>query len=287
MGSADIIPGVSGGTIALITGIYERLVYAIRSIDFKFIFYFFKGFYDRSYFKKARKNFLKTDFALLIPLAIGVFVAFLSLAHLMDYLIINFKNYTYAFFLGLILASAFFVYHSVKKNITIRSLFFVFIGFLVGFLVVGLEQINTTHSFIVIFLAGFISFCAMILPGVSGAFILLVLGQYSFMINVLKKIATLDFTDLSYAILYVAGGAVGLLSFSRVLSFLLKRYHTATLCFVIGLMVGALRSPGEIIVENPENIFLTIASAVFGVFLVSVLYFYSNKFEKTDKFFKK
>ncbi len=282
MGSADIIPGVSGGTIALITGIYERLVYAIRAIDLKFVFYFFKGFYKRKYFKKACENFLKIDFALLIPLAFGIFIAFLSLAHLMDYLIINFKNYTYAFFLGLILASAFFVYHSVKKNITFRSLFFVLIGFLVGFLVVGLEQINTTHSFIVIFLAGFISFCAMILPGVSGAFILLVLGQYSFMINVLKKIATLDFTDLPYAVLYIAGGAVGLLSFSRVLSFLLKKYHTATLCFVIGLMVGALRSPGKIILDNPSNVFFTFFSIIAGFFVVVFLSFYSANFENIN-----
>lgn len=279
MGSADIIPGVSGGTIALITGIYERLVYAIRSIDFMFVFYFFKGFYNKKYFTRARENFLKIDFSLLIPLVLGIIVAFLSLAHLIDFLIVNYKTYTYSFFLGLIFASAFFVYYSVKKNITLRSLFYVFLGFVIAFLLVGLEQINTTHSFLIIFIAGFISFCAMILPGVSGAFILLVLGQYGFMINVLKKLATFDFSDFWYAFFYVAGGAVGLLSFSRVLSYLLKKYHSATLCVVIGLMVGALRSPGEIIIDNPGNVFITVFACVFGVFLVSILYYYSAVFE--------
>jgi putative membrane protein len=151
MGSADIIPGVSGGTIALITGIYERIVYAIRSINFKFILYFLRGFSNKNYFKKSKEIFLKIDWGLILPLGFGILVAFLSLAHLMDYLTLNLKTYTYAFFLGLILASAFFVYYSIKKNITIRSLFFVFIGFLVGFLIVGLEQVNTTHSIVIIF----------------------------------------------------------------------------------------------------------------------------------------
>ena len=110
MGSADILPGVSGGTIALITGIYERLVFALKSIDFKFIFYFFYGFIDRKYFKKAKKDFFGIDFALLVPLAIGVFVAFLSLANVISILLEFYPSVTYSFFFGLILASAFFVY---------------------------------------------------------------------------------------------------------------------------------------------------------------------------------
>lgn len=280
MGSADIIPGVSGGTIALITGIYERLVYAIHSIDFKFILYFFKGFYKKEYFGKAKKNFLDIDFALLIPLAAGIGLAFWILAPIIHFLLENHETYTHAFFLGLILASAFVVYHSVKKNITIRSLFFVFLGLVFGFLIVGIESINASHSFLIIFAAGFISFCAMILPGISGAFILLILGQYSFMINVLKKIGSFDFSDMSYAVLYLVGGIFGLLSFSRVLSYLLKKHHSATICFVIGLMIGALRSPGEIILENPGNIFFTFFSIVVGAFLVGFLSYYSMRFEK-------
>ncbi|MEF8847815.1 MAG: DUF368 domain-containing protein [Candidatus Thermoplasmatota archaeon] len=277
MGGADIIPGVSGGTIALITGIYERLVKAIRSIDFRFIPYFFKGFYDSKFFEKSKKNFFSIDFSLLIPLVLGISFAFLSLANLLDFLLVYYETYTYAFFLGLILASAFFVYFSVKKEFTLKSLFFVFLGSIFGFLIVGIESFSASHSLLIIFAVGFISFCAMILPGVSGAFILLIFGQYDFMIGVLKKIAAFDFSSVIYAIIYVLGGLIGLLSFSRFLSYLLKKYHTVTLCFIIGLMIGALRSPAEIILAEAGNIYITFSSILFGIILVSVLSFFRHR----------
>ena len=274
MGSADIIPGVSGGTIALITGIYERLVFALKSIDFKFIPYFFIGIFKPKYFKKAKKDFFGIDFSLLVPLALGVLVAFLSLANLISYFNEFFPTYMYAFFFGLILASAYFVYFLNRKLIKLSDIVFLFIGIIFGFFVVGLSSVQADHSFIIIFLSGMITFCAMILPGISGAFILLVLGQYEFLLDVLKNIAHLDFSGISYAISYIFGGIAGLLLFSRVLSFLFKRYHGATLLFIVGLMIGALRDPLTFVIDNPSDIFITVLSGVIGVLVVSIVSYY-------------
>ncbi|MEF8878785.1 MAG: DUF368 domain-containing protein [Candidatus Thermoplasmatota archaeon] len=282
MGSADIIPGVSGGTIALITGIYERLIDAIRSIDLKFIPYFFKGFVDRKYFHKSKENFLGIDFVFLVSLALGVLVAFISLANVIDFLTDVYPSYTYAFFLGLIVSSAFVVYFSLEKNVGWTPLLWAVPGFLLAFYIVGLDAVNASHSILIVFVSGAASFCAMILPGVSGAFILLLLGQYTFMLNVLKKISGLDFSALPHASAYVLGGVFGLLVFSRGLSFLLKKYHAATLSFIIGLMIGSLRKPGGYIVSNPSNIFITFFSIAVGVVLVAALSHYSTRFDVAD-----
>ena len=112
MGVAHIIPGVSGGTIALITGIYERLISAIEAINLKFFLYFLKGFIDKKYFKKAKEVFCKIDFNFLIILSFGIAVAFISLANVISFLLNFYPSYTYAFFFGLIITSAFFIFYS-------------------------------------------------------------------------------------------------------------------------------------------------------------------------------
>jgi putative membrane protein len=270
MGSADIIPGVSGGTIALITGIYERLVRALRSIDFKFIPYFFRGLIDRRYLWKAKDNFLSIDFIFLLPLVSGIAVAFLSLANVMGFLLEEYPSYTYAFFFGLILSSALLIYFTGNMKVTVMTLFFLALGVGMGYLIVGLEAIQTDHSLLIIFASGMITFCAMILPGISGAFILLFLGQYEFMLGVLRQLTVLDTSRLSYAVVYPLGGVIGLVSFSRVLSYLLEKHRNSTLSFIVGLMIGALREPGEIMTSHPGNIPLLITSAVIGVILVAI-----------------
>lgn len=282
MGSADIIPGVSGGTIALITGIYEKLITAIKSIDMYIILYCFKGISDKKYFKKARERFLKIKFMFLIPLILGVIVAFLLLANVLGWLLDEYRTYTYAFFFGLIISSSFFVYKTSKNPINVKSLVFLAIGILVGYLIVGLETIQTSHSIPIIFIAGIITFCAMILPGLSGAFILLLLGQYDFMLNVLRGITHLDLSSVSYAIAYSLGGIIGIITFSRALYFLLKNYRIITLSFILGLMIGALRKPGELVLQNPENNIITIFSIILGIAIVSIISGYEFKIKKTN-----
>jgi len=281
MGSADIIPGVSGGTIALITGIYENLIDAIKSIDFKIILYFFKGIFDKNFLTKSKDKILEIKFKFLLTLAIGIIVAFLILANVLGWLLEVYPTYTYAFFFGLILSSAFFVYTTSKIPIKISSLFFLSIGLLSSFYIVGLQTIQTDHSILIVFIAGIITFCAMILPGLSGAFILLILGQYSFMLNVLRDITRLDLSSIGFALSYTLGGIIGILAFSRVLSYLLKKHREITLSFIIGLMIGALRKPGELINQNPENLILTFTSAMFGIIIVALVCSYELKFKKT------
>jgi len=282
MGGADIIPGVSGGTIALITGIYERFVNALRSIDLKFVPYFFYGFKDRRYFGKARENIASIDFRFLLPLAGGVLVAFLALANLIGMLLEDYPSYTYAFFLGLILCSAVVIYLGNREHIHPTDLIVGVIGFIVGVVIVGLQAIQADHSLLSILLSGMITFCAMILPGISGAFILLILGQYEFMLGVLREISHLNLSNIQYAIAYIVGGIIGLILFSRVLSFLFRRHHGATLMFVVGLMIGALRQPIELISDQPGNMALVAIAGIIGVILVGILYLLSRRMSVND-----
>jgi putative membrane protein len=274
MGAADIIPGVSGGTIALITGIYEELIEAIRSINLRFILYFFRGFVEKVYFKKSKEFLFEIRFKFLISVALGIGIAFLVLANILGWLLDQYTSYTYAFFFGLILSSAVFVYKTSKIVIDSKTVFSLIIGILLGLIIVGLEAIQAEHSFFIVFIAGIITFCAMILPGLSGAFVLLVLGQYDFMLGVLRRMTHLDFSSVWFAIIYIIGGIIGLLAFSRMLSFLLKSYRMVTLSFIVGLMIGALRKPAEVIVVSPENIGIVIIVGCIGVVIVGVVGYY-------------
>lgn len=283
MGSADIIPGVSGGTIALITGIYEHLIQSIKSIDLKFIPYFIRGFASKNYLKKAKKNFLNIDFAFLMPLLAGICAAFLALTPVLKLLFDVYPTYTSAFFFGLIISSAGVMFVKIRFEITWNSGVFVLIGLIAGLLIVGMQGVQTEHSHIIIFFSGIISFCAMILPGISGAFILYLFGQYEFMLGVLHQIEQMDFSKLSFAIVYVVGGIIGLLVFSRLLSYLFKKYKGQTICFVIGLMLGALRIPADKIILNMENLIFTILVGVLGASIVFLVSYYGNWTTSTTK----
>jgi len=265
MGSADIIPGVSGGTIALITGIYERLISAIEAINLKFFLYFFKGFIDKKYFKIARDGFRKIDFNFLIILSFGIAVAFISLANVISFLLDFYPSYTYAFFFGLIITSAIFIFYSNKKDMNVLAWIFIIPGFLSGFFIVGLNSIQAGHSVLIIFFSGIVTFCAMILPGLSGAFILLLIGQYDFMLGILRDIGGFDFSRILFVLSYLIGGLVGLLLFSRILSYLLKKQRGITLSFIVGLMIGALRLPIQLIYQESIDFIIIIFSGISGV----------------------
>ena len=232
MGSADIVPGVSGGTIALITGIYERLIHAISSIRFSFLRPLFKGNFTD--FKE--KLFEEIDFELFIPLFLGIGIAFITLAKVISYLLDTQTAYTFSFFLGLILASAYILYTKLE-NINIKLIIITIIGIILSYIFVGLNPIATNHSLIVIFISGLIAICAMILPGISGSFLLLLLGQYQYMLNALNS------RNLIEIFVFIIGAAIGILGFSKLLNYLLERYESATMAFLIGIMVGTLRLP--------------------------------------------
>jgi putative membrane protein len=280
MGAADIIPGVSGGTVAFITGIYEELIDAIKSINFRFLVYFFRGFVSKEYFSKSYDAFREIHFRFLITLLLGIGVAFVALANVIGPARELYPTYSASFFLGLILSSAVFVYRSTVDKFSFKIVIPGIFGFFVGIIIVGLTSVQTSHSIVVIGLAGVVTVCAMILPGISGAFILWLIGQYDFMLDVLRRLIVFDFSQMWFVVAYVVGGVVGILSFARFLSFLLHNYRLVTLAFLLGLMIGALRKPAEVIIESPENLGVTILAGVFGVLVVGVIGYLNERSSK-------
>ena len=261
MGSADTIPGVSGGTIALITGIYERLIHAISSIKFSFLKPLLK--LDFGGFKE--KLLEEIDFELFIPLVLGIAIAVLTLSKVIAYLLLNYTAYTFSFFLGLILASAYILYTKLD-GINIKLIVLTVIGIVLSYIFVGLNPIAANHSLIVIFFSGIIAICAMILPGISGSFLLLLLGQYEYMLNSLNS---LNITEI---VVFIAGALIGILGFSKLLNYLLENYESATMAFLIGIMVGTLRLPVNQITSNLSGSwFVCLILAVIGVVLIIVL----------------
>ena len=265
MGIADIIPGVSGGTIALITGIYIRLVHAISGINLRFISRLVKG--D---FEGAKKSIGDIDFQLFIPLLTGIGLAVFLMSNLLDYLLQNFEASTYAFFFGLILASAVLLYKQIK-GLSVKIMIFSIAGFLAGFFLAGLATLQIGHSLPVIFLSGMIAICAMILPGISGAFMLLFLGMYDYMIDVLKNLQFLEI------FIFILGALIGILAFSRVLNYILRKYESITISFLIGLMLGALRLLYDNVASTMDSIVHVVISGLLGFLIILIL----MKFKKS------
>ena len=269
MGSADIVPGVSGGTIALITGIYERLISAISSIRFSFLKPLLKGNFTD--FKD--KLIEEIDFELFIPLILGIGIAFISLAKVISYLLDTQTAYTFSFFLGLILASAYILYTKLE-NFNIKLIIISVIGIILSYIFVGLNPIATNHSLVVIFISGLIAICAMILPGISGSFLLLLLGQYQYMLNALNS------RNLIEIFVFGIGAVIGILGFSKLLNYLLERYESATMAFLIGIMVGTLRLPVMKITATIQGSW--IPCIILALIAFALIILLEKKFKKEE-----
>ena len=230
MGTADVIPGVSGGTIALITGIYETLIGALRSFDWAVV-------------RKILAFDLKGAIAMvparfLMILFFGIITAILSLARLMNNLLHYQPVPTWSLFFGLIVASVLIVGRQVTGWLGKGGLCFV-AGIFAGSIIVNLIPINTPDDLWFIFLCGFVAICAMILPGISGAFILLILGKYEFITGTLKNPFLLQ--NIIVIAVFCLGCLIGLGAFSRALNYLLSKFHNLTLAFLAGLITGSLQ----------------------------------------------
>lgn len=229
MGACDIIPGVSGGTIALITGIYERLVAAIGSIDHNLAKDLLRG--DTG---ALRADLERIDIPFLIVLLAGIGTAFLLMSGVILTLLADYAVETYSFFLGLIFASAIAIFLDIRSH-SHATVAFLVIGAVVGYLIGGLGHMDIGHSLPILFFTGMAALCAMILPGISGAYITLVLNQYEFMLAALRAFL------LPEIIAYIAGGVTGLLLFVKALKYLLSTYHGVMLALLTGLMLGSAR----------------------------------------------
>jgi putative membrane protein len=240
MGAADVVPGVSGGTMAFILGIYTQLLDAIKSFNGKLLGDLLRG--------RFRKAYAQVPIRFLFPLGLGVVTAILSLAELITYLLATQESLLFAFFFGLVSGSI--VILAARHQWNARGVAALFVGTLVAYWIVGLVPAQPGHTPLILFLSGAIAICAMILPGISGSFILLILGQYAYCVNALHLMTDAlrqgDFPALTQVVfgtvLPVAmGAAVGLIAFARVLSWLLNRHGTVTVAALIGFMVGSLR----------------------------------------------
>ena len=264
MGSADIVPGVSGGTIALITGIYAHLVEAISRIRFAFVKPLLKG--DINGFIQGL--FDEIEFKFFIPLVLGIGVAFLTLAKVVTYCMDVHTALTYAFFLGLIIASAVILFKKLNE-INLKNLLFALLGAILTFIFVSLNPIAANHSLPVIFISGMIAICAMILPGISGSFLLLLLGQYKHMLNALHQLNIVEI------IVFVVGALIGILGFSKILNYLLKNHEEVTMAFLIGVMLGSLKVPAVEIVNSAglsfAGLFPCLIVAVIGFAIIIIL----------------
>jgi putative membrane protein len=226
MGAADVVPGVSGGTMAFILGIYDELIGAIHSINGTFIRHVLG--------LRLREALAQVPWQFLLALMAGIVAAIFLLARPLKHALETHPSLVFAFFFGLVLASVLVVRKRVTRWTPTR------IGLLGAaamgaFVLVGLAPTKTPNDPLFLFLSGAIAICAMILPGISGSFILVLLGKYE---QVIGAVAQLDIVTL---VIFAAGCVVGLLSFVRLLRWLLRHYHDATIAVLTGFMLGSLR----------------------------------------------
>ena len=233
MGAADVIPGVSGGTIAFITGIYDDFVGSIASINAEAMRLLFKGRF---------KDFWKhINGAFLLSIVLGIAFSVISLAGLMQMLLSTYPIQTWAFFFGLIVASSIFIIRGIS-GWKLREIILLIFGIGLGIVVCTLSPTQTPDGLWFIFLSGAIAICAMILPGISGSFILLILGKYQYIMGCISDLVSgVEIgRNLVTLCVFLAGAVVGILSFSKFLHWLLARWNKETLIVLAGFIIGSL-----------------------------------------------
>lgn len=269
MGVADLIPGISGGTIAFITGIYERLINAITSYNLTNL----KQLINNIHNKKERNIILqKFELKFLLTLLFGIFTAILLGSQVIGFLLSNFQIYLLAFFFGLIIASCKIIYNHIEEHNS-KDIFIAFIGFLIGTLItfIAPQQIYEPNSFI-LFFAGIIASSALILPGISGSFILLIMGLYEYIINAVKNIIS----SYKEVFIFGLGVLIGILTISRIVKFFFRKDKNKTLYFLLGLVIGSLSIPIRNIIStqqanNPITILLLIIFTLIGISIVFLI----------------
>ncbi len=225
MGAADAVPGVSGGTVAFITGIYEELIGSIHRFDAEAVTLLFT--------KGIGAFWRHVNGAFLVTLLSGIFISLVTLSHSVLYMLVHYPEMLWAFFFGLILASTIVIARHIPEWDFKASVLFL-VGTLFAYILTSLAPTEIEATGVTIFLSGAIAICAMILPGISGSFILLLLGMYEVILTAVKNL------DLLTLVLFAGGCGVGLLSFSRLLNWLFTHYRVATLTLMAGFLLGSL-----------------------------------------------
>ena len=280
MGAADVVPGVSGGTIAFISGIYEELITSINNINLSLITTFKKDGI-KAVWNKVNGNFL-------VALFLGIFISVLSLAKFLSWLLENEPILLWSFFFGLVVASIFLVGKEIKRW-NIGSIVILIIGAALAFIITELPASDNTDNLPYLFLSGALAICAMILPGISGAFILVLLGSYKTILDAVHE------RDIKIILTVGLGAIFGLLSFARLLKWMFNHYKNITLALLTGFILGSLnkiwpwkkvletKTFGEKIIvvddmnvlpgafEGDSKLMLAIVLAILGFSLIFIL----------------
>lgn len=240
MGAANVIPGVSGGTIAFVTGIYEEFIDSLKAFDLKAL-----KLASRFQVKDLIKHL---NLAFLLPLGIGVFVSLLSLGKLLDWLFTHYPIFVWSFFFGLILASVYYVSKNIRQWSPSSVSTFI-LGTLAALALAFLKPSEENPAFYYVAICGVVAVCSMILPGLSGSFVLILMGNYQLVMlqalpNLAESMLTADFdamkTDLQVILPFAIGGGIGFIILSRAISYLLHNFHDSTLSALTGFILGSL-----------------------------------------------
>ena len=285
MGAADVIPGVSGGTIAFLMGIYQELLDSIKSVNGEAFKLLFKGKIVE-FWKHINGNFLASLF-------VGILVSVFSLARLMKYLLEFHPIPLWSFFFGLILASAIYILKGLDKW-SVQNIISLVIGVGIAAFICVASPAQTPDALWFVFLSGALAICAMILPGISGRFILLLLGKYAFVMTAVTEL------NIPVVAVFALGCGIGIISFSHFLSWLLKKFYMLTIALLSGFMLGSLlkvwpwKVPGaaegfdypalpaqfEQVTGLDAQLGTSIAFAVLGLAIVLVIEFVAAKGQK-------
>lgn len=254
MGAADAVPGVSGGTIALIAGVYERLISALTALTHGSLLSLLESLYERD-IRSVQEQLNELDFYFLAVLGAGVMTSLLAVLNIMHFMLSSFTVITYGFFFGLIAVSALILYSEIDLKPR-RNKLVALSGFIIAFLLSGYGATSLGNSLLVIFLSGCVAVSAMILPGISGSLILVILGQYEYITAALSRFidavlavrqngleAVVD--SMPPIVVFVTGAFIGLFSIANMVERALNEYRKATMTFLVSMIVGALRAPVE------------------------------------------
>lgn len=244
MGIADIIPGVSGGTIAFITGIYDDLIKSVSSIDHNLVKLLLKF--------NIKDIFDRLNILFLAPLAFGILSAIISTSKLVHYLLHHHAEATWSLFFGLIGASIYVIGKQVQDKFHWKNILGFFFGGVIGYTLVSLIPVATPNAHWFIFLCGMVAITAMILPGISGSFLLVILGKYTEITGALKSILRPE--SLVTVIVFSFGALAGLISFSKLLKYLLSNYRELALSLLTGIMLGAMKKiwPWKLVLASKQ-----------------------------------
>ena len=288
MGVADIIPGVSGGTIAIITGIYEEFLFTLNNLDLNVLKLFKKG--------KFKEVLNKYNLLFLLSLASGILSSIFLLSHSIVYLIENYPILLWSFFLGLITSSIFYLFKEINKW-TKKIILFNLLGIGISLLVLTLNPSSQEINPAYLFICGMMSITAMLLPGVSGAYILILLGAYETMLKTIKEIVSLNSEYFLNFLSFVMGALLSVKLFSKLLTWSYNKHKNYTLSCLVGFMIGSLPSlwpwKSESITDEllfyklyiPENSFMNsefisgLIFFIFGFVLVLIIDYLGKKYK--------